>query len=87
MRLKFVLFSKLRDSQSVRCGVLIAATALQYNLLMVTANQREFERVPGLQTLKPNQDYPSTKVTGEDGVYRIIQTKYYSILILKGKRA
>lgn len=30
--------------------VLIAATALQHNLLMVTANQREFERVPGLQT-------------------------------------
>ncbi len=30
--------------------VLIAATALQYNLVMITANQREFERVPGLQT-------------------------------------
>jgi tRNA(fMet)-specific endonuclease VapC len=30
--------------------VLIAATDLQYNLLMVTANQREFDRVPGLQT-------------------------------------
>jgi tRNA(fMet)-specific endonuclease VapC len=30
--------------------VLIAATALQYNLLMITANQREFDRVPGLQT-------------------------------------
>ncbi len=30
--------------------VLIAATALQHNLIMVTANQREFERVPGLQT-------------------------------------
>lgn len=30
--------------------VLIAATALQHNLLMITANQREFERVPGLQT-------------------------------------
>ena len=30
--------------------VLIAATALQYNLLMVTANQREFDRVPELQT-------------------------------------
>ncbi len=30
--------------------VLIAATALQYHLLMVTANQREFDRVPGLQT-------------------------------------
>ena len=30
--------------------VLIAATALQQNLLMVTANQREFDRVPGLQT-------------------------------------
>lgn len=30
--------------------VLIAATALQHNLLMVTANQREFDRVPGLQT-------------------------------------
>ncbi|MEM8637944.1 MAG: type II toxin-antitoxin system VapC family toxin [Cyanobacteria bacterium P01_G01_bin.54] len=30
--------------------VLIAATALQYNLIMVTANQREFERVAGLQT-------------------------------------
>ncbi|MCY7273301.1 MAG: type II toxin-antitoxin system VapC family toxin [Phormidesmis sp. CAN_BIN44] len=29
--------------------LLIAATALQHNLLMVTANQREFERVPGLQ--------------------------------------
>lgn len=29
--------------------VLIAATALQYSLLMVTANQREFERVSGLQ--------------------------------------
>jgi tRNA(fMet)-specific endonuclease VapC len=30
--------------------VLIAATALQHSLIMVTANQREFERVPGLQT-------------------------------------
>lgn len=30
--------------------LLIAATALQHNLLMVTANQREFDRVPGLQT-------------------------------------
>jgi tRNA(fMet)-specific endonuclease VapC len=30
--------------------VLIAATALHHNLLMVTANQREFVRVPGLQT-------------------------------------
>ncbi len=30
--------------------VLIAATALQHNLLMVTANQREFDRVPGLRT-------------------------------------
>jgi tRNA(fMet)-specific endonuclease VapC len=30
--------------------VLIAATALQLRLIMVTANQREFERIPGLQT-------------------------------------
>ncbi len=30
--------------------VLIAATALQHSLLMVTANQREFDRVSGLQT-------------------------------------
>lgn len=30
--------------------VLIAATALQHNLLMITANQREFDRVPGLQS-------------------------------------
>jgi tRNA(fMet)-specific endonuclease VapC len=30
--------------------VLIAATALRHNLLMITANQREFDRVPGLQT-------------------------------------
>ncbi|MEQ9624727.1 PIN domain-containing protein [Coleofasciculus chthonoplastes] len=30
--------------------VLIAATALQYNLVMITANQREFDRVPDLQT-------------------------------------
>lgn len=30
--------------------VLIAATALQYQLLMITANQREFNRVAGLQT-------------------------------------
>jgi tRNA(fMet)-specific endonuclease VapC len=30
--------------------VLIAATALQHNLLMITANQREFERVLSLQT-------------------------------------
>lgn len=30
--------------------VLIAATALQHNLIMVTANQREFERISGLQT-------------------------------------
>ena len=30
--------------------VLIAATALQHNLLMVTANRREFERFPGLKT-------------------------------------
>jgi tRNA(fMet)-specific endonuclease VapC len=30
--------------------VLIAATALQHSLLMITANQREFDRVLGLQT-------------------------------------
>lgn len=30
--------------------VLIAATALQHQFIMVTANQREFDRVPGLQT-------------------------------------
>jgi tRNA(fMet)-specific endonuclease VapC len=30
--------------------LLIAATALRYKLTMVTANQREFERVPDLQT-------------------------------------
>ncbi len=30
--------------------ILIAATALQHNLLMITANQREFDRVPNLQT-------------------------------------
>jgi tRNA(fMet)-specific endonuclease VapC len=30
--------------------VLIAATALQHSLFMVTANQREFDQVPGLQT-------------------------------------
>ena len=30
--------------------VLIAATALQHNLLMVTANSGEFARVPGLKT-------------------------------------
>jgi tRNA(fMet)-specific endonuclease VapC len=30
--------------------VLIAATALQHSLFMITANQREFDRVPGLQT-------------------------------------
>ena len=30
--------------------VLIGATALQHSLIMVTANQREFERIPGLQT-------------------------------------
>jgi tRNA(fMet)-specific endonuclease VapC len=30
--------------------VLIAATAVQHHLVMVTANQREFDRVPGLQT-------------------------------------
>lgn len=29
--------------------VLIGATALQYKLMMVTANQREFERIPGLE--------------------------------------
>lgn len=30
--------------------MLIASTTLQHNLLMVTGNQREFDRVPGLQT-------------------------------------
>jgi tRNA(fMet)-specific endonuclease VapC len=30
--------------------VLIAATALEHRLIMITANQREFARVPGLQT-------------------------------------
>jgi tRNA(fMet)-specific endonuclease VapC len=30
--------------------LLIAATALQHNLLMITTNQREFDRVPGLTT-------------------------------------
>ena len=30
--------------------VLIAATALQHKLLMITANQKEFDRVPNLQT-------------------------------------
>ncbi len=42
----------LLKSQGQPIGVydiLIAATALSHNLTMVTANQREFERVPGLQ--------------------------------------
>ena len=42
----------LLKSQGTPIGpydVLIAATALQHNLIMVTANQREFERVPGLR--------------------------------------
>ena len=30
--------------------ILIAATALEHQLIMVTANQREFDRVSGLQT-------------------------------------
>jgi tRNA(fMet)-specific endonuclease VapC len=30
--------------------VLIAATALQHQLIVLTANQREFDRVPNLQT-------------------------------------
>ncbi|MCP2728599.1 type II toxin-antitoxin system VapC family toxin [Limnofasciculus baicalensis] len=30
--------------------VLIATTALQHHLIMVTANKREFDRIPGLQT-------------------------------------
>ena len=30
--------------------ILIAATALEYQRIMVTANQQEFDRVPGLQT-------------------------------------
>ena len=29
--------------------VLIAATALQHDLIMITANQREFQRIPDLQ--------------------------------------
>jgi tRNA(fMet)-specific endonuclease VapC len=31
--------------------ILIAATALEYNLAVVTHNLREFQRVPGLQCL------------------------------------
>ncbi len=41
---------KTQGQQIGAYDVLIAATALRHSLLMVTANQREFDRVPGLQT-------------------------------------
>ncbi|UBF23804.1 type II toxin-antitoxin system VapC family toxin [Kovacikia minuta CCNUW1] len=41
---------KTQGQQIGAYDVLIAATALQHSLLMVTANQREFIRIPGLQT-------------------------------------
>jgi tRNA(fMet)-specific endonuclease VapC len=40
---------KSKGQQIGAYDVLIASTALQHNLLMVTANQREFDRVPSLQ--------------------------------------
>ena len=40
---------KSQGQQIGAYDVLIAATALQYELIMVTANQREFERVASLQ--------------------------------------
>jgi tRNA(fMet)-specific endonuclease VapC len=43
--------AEVEQAAQVRAyDVLIAATALQHNFFMVTANQREFDRVPGLQT-------------------------------------
>jgi tRNA(fMet)-specific endonuclease VapC len=41
---------KTQGQQIGPYDVLIAVTALHHNLYMVTANQREFDRVPGLQT-------------------------------------
>jgi tRNA(fMet)-specific endonuclease VapC len=43
-----VLFLNLKGSQLVLMMFLIAATALQHSLLIITANQREFDRVLGL---------------------------------------
>ncbi|MES1024733.1 type II toxin-antitoxin system VapC family toxin [Gloeocapsa sp. BRSZ] len=37
--------------------ILIADTALKHNLLVITANQREFDRVSGLQTENWRQSY------------------------------
>jgi tRNA(fMet)-specific endonuclease VapC len=41
---------KTQGQQIGAYDVLIASTALQHGLVMVTANQREFDRVIGLQT-------------------------------------
>jgi tRNA(fMet)-specific endonuclease VapC len=41
---------KTQGQQIGSYDVLIAVTALHHNLYMVTANQREFDRVPGLRT-------------------------------------
>jgi tRNA(fMet)-specific endonuclease VapC len=41
---------KTQGQQIGAYDILIAATALQHRLIMITANQREFVRVPGLQT-------------------------------------
>ncbi|GAP97331.1 type II toxin-antitoxin system VapC family toxin [Leptolyngbya sp. NIES-2104] len=40
---------KTQGQQIGAYDVLIAATALEHNLIMVTSNQREFVRVPNLQ--------------------------------------
>ncbi|MFQ4160495.1 MULTISPECIES: PIN domain-containing protein [Nostocales] len=37
------------DSQECAYDVPIAATALTYNHILVTSNEREFQRVPSLQ--------------------------------------
>jgi tRNA(fMet)-specific endonuclease VapC len=49
--------------------VMIAGTALARGLILITANTREFSRVPGLEL--ENWRLPSTEVRENPGEYRV----------------
>lgn len=64
--------------------VLIAATALQHQLIMVTANQREFVRVPGLATENWRQTWICMKIL-IGTILAVTQAEASSVIQIRGQ--